>query len=117
MFVQAVVLTIGLRLLVRPESEAALRSFVGVSFLTLPLYGGLLEGLWNGQTVGKRVLGIRVVGSGGDEASLGQAFARNVPAVIMFSWATSAVALSSMAISDRRQRVFDLLADTYVVRA
>lgn len=117
MFVQAMALTIGIAVLVRPESEAAIRSFVGFSFLTLPFYGGLLEGLWNGQTLGKRVFGIKVVDRRGTEASLGQAFVRNVPAVILFSWVTSAVALASMAISNRHQRVFDTVAGTYVVRA
>lgn len=117
MFGQVMALTIGLVLLFRPETEAGVRGFVGLSFLTLPLYGGLLEGLWNGQTVGKRFFGIKVVDSRGREASLGQALARNFPAVILFSWVTSAVALASIAISDYNQRVFDVLADTYVVRA
>lgn len=117
MFVQVMALTVGIAVLVRPESESAIRGFVGFSLLTLPFYGGLLEGLWNGQTLGKRVFGIKVVNRRGTEASLGQALARNVPAVILFSWVTSAVALASMAITDRRQRVFDAIAGTYVVRA
>ena len=117
MFVQVMVFTVGLAFLVRPESESAVRGFVGLAFLTLPLYGGLLEGFWNGQTVGKRLLGIKVVDRRGDEASVGQALVRNLPAVILFSWLTSAVALAAIAIDDRHQRVFDVVAGTYVVRA
>ena len=117
MFVQILVVGVGLAALARPETESAVRGYIGLGFLTLPLYGGLLEGFWGGQTVGKRLFGIRVVDRHGDEPSAGQAFVRNVPAVILFSWVTSAVALAAMAMDDRRQRVFDMVAGTYVVRA
>lgn len=116
MFVQMFVVALGLVLLVRPESEAAVESFVGLGFLTLPLYGGLLEGFWNGQTLGKRLVGVRVVNSEGEDPSVGQALVRNLPAVILFSWITSVVALAAIAISSHSQRVFDMLAGTYVVR-
>ena len=117
MFGQVMVVALGLAFLTQPESEAAVEGFVGVAFLTLPLYGGLLEGYWNGQTVGKRMTGIKVVNRRGEEPSVGQAFGRNVPAVILFSWLTSAVALAAMAMDDHRQRVFDSIAGTYVVKA
>ena len=117
MFVQMFVVTMALALLVRPERAEAVQGFAFVGLLTLPLYGGLLEGFWNGRTVGKRLFGIRVVDRRGDDPSLEQAFLRNVPALILFSWASSAVALAAMAMSDRRQRVFDRAAGTYVVRA
>ncbi|UPV74350.1 RDD family protein [Halorussus limi] len=117
LFVQVMVVAVGLAALVRPESEAAVEGYVGIAFLTLPLYGGLLEGFWNGQTIGKRVAGIRVVNRTGEAASVGQAFVRNVPAVILFSWLTSAVALAAIAIDDHNRRVFDNFAGTYVVKA
>jgi uncharacterized RDD family membrane protein YckC len=115
MFVQVLAVGIGLAVLVRPESRAQFQSFVFLSFLTLPFYGGLLEGYWNGQTLGKRMLGIKVVNRDGHDPSVGQAVVRNLPAVILFSWLTSAVALAAMAMSNERQRVFDSVADTYVV--
>ena len=117
MFVQMLAVALGLVFLIRPETESAARGYVFLSFLTLPLYGGLLEGYWNGRTVGKRMLGIKVVDRRGEAPSFGQAFVRNLPAVILFSWVTSAVALAAMAIDDDRQRVFDGVAGTYVVRA
>ncbi|NHN59130.1 MULTISPECIES: RDD family protein [Halorussus] len=116
-FVQVLAVTAALASLFRPEGEAAARGLVGLGFLTLPLYGGLLEGTWNGQTVGKRLAGIRVVSRRGRDPSLGQALARNLPAVVLFSWLTSAVALAAIAMSERNQRVFDGIAGTYVVRA
>lgn len=93
------------------------RPFFFLSLLTLPLYGGLLEGYWDGQTVGKRLFGIRVVDESGRACSVGQAFGRNAPAVVMPGWLAYLVALASMAASDRRQRLFDRFAGTVVVRA
>lgn len=117
MVVQVLVVAVGLAVLIRPESEAAAEGFVGLAFLTLPLYGGLLERFWNGQTLGKRMAGIKVVNGRGEDPSAGQALARNLPAAILFSWVTSAVALAAIAIDGHNQRVFDMVAGTYVVRA
>lgn len=115
MFVQVVAVVFVLGSLFEPTTERSLNRLVVLSFLSLPLYGGLLEGYWNGQTVGKRLAGIRVVDGFGNEPDLWQALIRNVPAVIYFSWVVVAVGLASMAASDLRQRVFDRVADTYVV--
>lgn len=115
LFVQTVVVAVALVLVVRPATESGVRALTLVTFLILPLYGGLLEGYWNGQTVGKRLLDIKVVDGRGTDPSVGQALVRNLPAVVLFSWLTTAVALAAIAISDRRQRVFDEVANTYVV--
>lgn len=42
---------------------------------------------------------------------------RNVPAVVLFGWLPTFVALAAIAVSEYRQRLFDTAADTYVVRA
>lgn len=117
LFVQVVVLTVALAALLRPSSEGAVRGLTFLTFLTLPLYGGLLEGYWNGQTLGKRAMGIKVVDGSGAEPGFGPALARNVPAVVLFSWLTTVVALVAIATDDRRQRLFDRTAGTYVVDA
>ncbi len=116
LFLQVIAVTVVLGLAFSPETESELRGYIVLGFLTLPLYGGLLEGFWNGQTVGKRMLGIKVVNSRGDEPGFGQALVRNVPAVILFTWISTAVGLAAIAINDRRQRLFDEAAGTYVVR-
>lgn len=93
------------------------RVLVYALFLLFPLYGGLFEGYNGGQTPGKAALGIRVVSDQGGDCSPGQAFLRNLPAVFVPGTLVYIVALASMAASDRRQRVFDHLASTVVVRA
>src|SRR3984885_13818063 len=41
-------------------------------------YGALLEGFWNGQTIGKRLLHLRVIDQAGLPLRLEQAWARNL---------------------------------------
>lgn len=115
LFVQTGVVGVALVWIVRPDTEGSVSGLTLVTFLTLPLYGGLLEGYWNGQTVGKRLLDIKVVDGRGTDPSVERAFLRNFPAVVLFSWLTTVVALGAIATSDRRQRVFDRAANTYVV--
>lgn len=98
-----------------PEGDAG--GYVLLTAFTLPLYGGLLEAYWNGQTVGKRLIGVRVVDSYGSTPSFGAAALRNIPAVIVFGWLPALVGLAAIATDDRNQRLFDRIAETYVVDA
>lgn len=85
---------------------------VGATWLA---YNGLLEGLWSGQTIGKKVAGIRVVDGEGRKPTLSQAFERNIPAFIGPTLLLYAVGLAVMASDDYRQRLFDGFAGTFVV--
>ena len=67
-------------------------------------YSFILEALWDGQTVGKRLVGIRAVTEAGERITTSKALLRNIPAVASFGWLTYLVALLSMAATDRRQR-------------
>jgi uncharacterized RDD family membrane protein YckC len=77
-------------------------------------YWILLEGLWDGRTVGKALTGIKVVKETGEECSVGASVLRNVLDVIdgIFYYL---VGFLVMAFSDKRQRVGDRLAGTMVV--
>lgn len=79
-------------------------------------YSFILEAVWNGQTIGKRLLGIRAVKEDGSELPVGSAFIRNIPGMFSLAWIVYLVALFSMASSDKRQRLFDRLAGTVVVK-
>ncbi|QSG05239.1 RDD family protein [Halapricum desulfuricans] len=118
MFFQMLIISLGLAFLFGVETESGFRGLAFLSVLTLPLYGGVLEWLWNGQTIGKRLTGIQVVDADyGSEPIAYQTVSRNLPAVVWFSWVTVAVGLASIAMSDRRQRVLDRAAGTCVVRS
>ncbi|WP_418284566.1 RDD family protein [Halorubrum sp. DTA46] len=79
-------------------------------------YNTLFEAYWNGQTIGKRVTGIRVVDRDGADPSLKEALIRNVPAGFPIAGTLGIfAALWAMVTTDLRQRNFDIFADTYVV--
>lgn len=86
------------------------------AFGSIYAYNAGLEAYWNGQTVGKRLLDIKVLSSDGTEASLGQTILRNIPLVFNLGIFSLIAALLLMATTDRKQRMFDSIADTVVVR-
>ena len=66
-----------------------------------------------GQTVGKHLRGLRVVGENGARISMGQAFVRQLPMFLQVFWIDAMFAL----FTDRSQRAFEMLSKTRVVRA
>lgn len=98
-----------------------------VWFLVAWFYGGLFETFWNGQTPGKRSLGMRVLGVDGRPINAGQAVLRNFlrvvdgfPFILLFGipWLpvpTSLVALVATSLNARYQRLGDLACGTMVV--
>jgi uncharacterized RDD family membrane protein YckC len=91
-----------------------------VLFIAVALgYSAVLEYYWKGQTVGKRLLGIKVVREDGEEIGAEEAVIRNLP-ILAFIVPYIGVllyiaALVSMAATDRRQRLFDQAAGTVVI--
>jgi uncharacterized RDD family membrane protein YckC len=79
-------------------------------------YGAFCEGVFNGQTVGKRAMRIRVVSERGVPISGAQAILRNlvgtVDGLVPFFFQ---VALVSMILTRKFQRLGDLAAGTMVV--
>jgi len=88
--------------------------WLGISLV----YFAVCEGTW-GQTLGKRLLGIRVVSADGNRASFGQVVGRTVLRVVDALPFFYIVGLISVLATGRgrRQRVGDLAAGTYVVPA
>ena len=66
-----------------------------------------------GQTIGKRWLGLRVVRESGRQISMGQAIVRALPWFLEVFWIDAMFAL----FTDKSQRAFELLSKTRVVRA
>jgi uncharacterized RDD family membrane protein YckC len=78
-------------------------------------YGWLFEGFWNGQTPGKRALGLRVVREDGHTAGPYEALARNLLRAADVLPVFYAVGLVAMSVTSRFQRLGDLVAGTMVV--
>jgi uncharacterized RDD family membrane protein YckC len=85
-------------------------------FLLAWFYGGLFETFWNGQTPGKRWLGIRVVTVEGQPITALQAVLRNVLRVVDGQpLVFGLVGLVAASMNDRFQRLGDLASGTMVV--
>jgi len=91
-----------------------------IAFLTIFLYEPILEYYWDGQTLGKKASNIKVVKMDGRSIEGREAIVRNIPTLAFiipyFGVFAYPVALAAMASSNERQRLFDRLADTTVVK-
>jgi uncharacterized RDD family membrane protein YckC len=91
-----------------------------VATLIVLVGGSLLFGVYTvmaeyrrGQTIGKRLQGIRVVSETGARVSLGQAIVRQCSMFLQVYWIDVMFAL----FTDKSQRAFEMLSKTRVVRA
>jgi uncharacterized RDD family membrane protein YckC len=79
-------------------------------------YGMMCEWFWRGQTVGKRVLRLRVVDARGLRLQFNQVALRNLIRVLDALPAFYLVGGTASLLSPRAQRLGDLVANTIVVR-
>ena len=86
--------------------------YVFVGGATIAIYPMVAEARY-GKTLGKHLRGLRVVTESGMRISSGQAIVRNLPWLLEVWWIDALFAL----FTDRRQRAFELLSKTRVVRS
>jgi uncharacterized RDD family membrane protein YckC len=89
---------------------------VVIVFLVLFGYFIVFEALWNGQTPGKKLLGLRVVRDGGYPIDFGASLIRNLIRVGEWLIGYYILAAISALISPENKRLGDLAAGTIVVR-
>lgn len=80
------------------------------------LYWFLLEGLW-GVTLGKKLVGIKVVDEQGNVPGLVKSLIRNLLRIIDQLPTLYIIGIILIYTNDDNQRLGDMLADTYVVRS
>lgn len=86
--------------------------------LVLPFaYFVLFETFWNGQTLGKRAVGIRVIRDDGAPIDFVAAAARNLVRALDALPPALAIDVLVMLLSSKGQRLGDLVAGTVVVKA
>ncbi|OON69858.1 RDD family protein [Hymenobacter sp. CRA2] len=107
---------------------AAMRSAVGtagdtgiivlVCVIGLPIFAYHLvsEALWNGQSIGKRLMKLRVVSLNGAPPRFSQYLLRWVLRLVDINLFSGIIAIVTIASSGRGQRVGDIAAGTAVVR-
>ncbi len=86
-----------------------------VSFFVLWGYYIFFEMLWNGQSPGKRLVGLRVIRSDGSPIGVVESIIRNLVRIIDFLPLYYGAGVVVMFVSQRAQRLGDLAASTLVV--
>ncbi len=94
----------------------AIAIVVTVVFTIFFGYFIVFETLWNGQTPGKKALGIRVVRDGGYPIDFAAALVRNLLRVGELTLGYYALSVVSMLLSHENKRLGDFAAGTIVVR-
>lgn len=86
-----------------------------VAFVVYYGYFAMLEALWSGQTPGKRMIGLRVIGMSGRPITVYEAILRNVVRIADQLPGLYAIGILSMFLTEKHQRLGDLAAGTVVV--
>ncbi len=89
---------------------------VVVFALPVVFYDLACEILLNGQSVGKKVMGIKVISLSGAQPSLSQYLLRWVFRIIDFTFSASLVGVIMVAATEKKQRLGDLVAGTVLVK-
>lgn len=97
------------------SAKWAIAIVILVPFLLHWGYFSLFEGLWNGQTPGKRVAKIRVIQQSGRAITMFESLARNLVRAIDFLPASYVAGVVCIFVTRRSQRLGDLVAGTLVV--
>jgi uncharacterized RDD family membrane protein YckC len=102
-----------------PETSTAVKWFIAgvilVNFMLIWGYFSLFEGLWHGQTPGKRWMKLRVIKDSGRAITLFEAMARNLLRVVDAFPSMYLVGVIAMLCNKSQKRLGDMVAGTIVV--
>lgn len=109
------------RLVVVPATGLAaigpwtLAILIVAAFVVYSAYFAIFESIWAGQTPGKRLVGLRAIDVSGRPLTVYAAIVRNVLRLVDQLPGFYAIAIVSVLLSERQQRLGDLAAGTVVV--
>ena len=94
------------------------KSYLIITLVTLPIafYDLASEALFNGQSIGKRIMKIRVISIEGNQPTIGQYLIRWLFRLIDSTMTYSLCALICVAVSERKQRLGDMVAGTTLIK-
>ena len=98
------------------ETNLAIAFIITIVFMVFFGYFILFEAFWNGQTPGKKIMGLRVVRDGGYPADFASVAIRNLIRVGEFFAGLYAISAVATVISPENKRLGDMAAGTIVVR-
>ncbi|RZK81771.1 MAG: RDD family protein [Pedobacter sp.] len=85
-------------------------------FASYVFYNLIFEIFMNGQSIGKRIMKIKVISLDGAQASLGQYFIRWIFRLVDFLLTAQVGGLVSIAVTENKQRIGDIVAGTTVIK-
>jgi len=85
-------------------------------FLPVAFYSLLSEVFLNGQSVGKRIMGIKVISLNGNQATFSQYLQRWLFRVVDLLMFSGIIAVIAVAATEKHQRIGDLIAGTTLVK-
>lgn len=89
---------------------------IGIYAACYVFYNLICEIFMNGQSVGKRLMKIKVISLDGSQASMGQYFIRWLFRLVDFVLTAQVGGLICIAISEKKQRIGDIVAGTTVIK-
>jgi uncharacterized RDD family membrane protein YckC len=98
------------------EADLAIAFIATIIFIVYFGYFIAFEAFWNGQTPGKKLMGLRVVRDGGYPADFGSIAIRNLIRVGEFVAGLYAISAVAAVVSPENKRLGDMAAGTIVVR-
>ncbi len=90
--------------------------FIIVLVIPIVFYHLICETMFNGQSVGKMVLNIRVISLNGNQPALSQYLMRWLFRLIDFTLSGSLLAVILVAATEKHQRLGDIVAGTAVIK-
>jgi uncharacterized RDD family membrane protein YckC len=92
--------------------------YTAFTLFMLPVffYSFIMEAFFGGQSIGKMVLGIKVVKVSGGNPSMGELFLRWSFRLIDILFSVGSIAALSASSSDKMQRLGDVIANTCVIK-
>ena len=79
------------------------------------LYEALMTSSPSGATLGKQVVGIRIVRADGSQLSFGRATGRHFAKYMITPWVPLAIGYIMAAFTTRKRALHDMIADTLVM--
>ena len=98
-----------------PSAAWIMAAYVIAQFVVAWGYYVVFEGVWDGQTPGKRIMKLRVVRDGGFSVTFGASAVRNLLRVID-AIGVYLVAIIVALMNDSRKRLGDIVAGTFVIK-
>lgn len=96
-------------------TEVAVAAFAITAYMLILPIGS--EILWRGRSLGKAVMGLKVVGVDGSRETVSQVMVRGMVALVDIFGSLGVLALGASVLSESGQRLGDMAAGTVVIRS